>query len=56
MSKAKLHGASSNDVIDGIGLDFQLFNGIEGERQREEWSATGPPGPDLVSVAQLGTR
>lgn len=51
----KLCDASDNNSIDSIGLDFQLLNGLERERKREECSATGPTGPDRVSIVQLGT-
>lgn len=33
----KLCEASDNNGVDGIGLDFQLLNGLEIERKREEW-------------------
>lgn len=40
--------ASSNAVIDVIGLDFQLSNSLEEERQTGEGSETAPAGTDLV--------
>ncbi|KAJ7400427.1 hypothetical protein BTVI_105520 [Pitangus sulphuratus] len=42
--QSKLYEANGNAAIDGIGLELQLLNGLEGERQTEEQSETTPSG------------